>query len=177
MLQEAKFDELAFVEPVVLKPEPDSSDSDDSGSGNMVIDHPFPMEGSSPVYVNGGPASHASAHYSNTDDTTSETSSFAQKRPYPMGVAGPSKRSHMETEDDYNQSIASSASEQKVFESRRKNNQASKRSRSNKKSRDTYNEHELQQLEDHNAFLLRKTRLLEEVRDKLRGMVTERVRR
>jgi hypothetical protein len=167
--QEAKFDELTFDNPnqVVLKPEPDSaSEDDDSNSGEMVIDAQSP-DSTSPV---SGAA--AAAHYSNTDDTESEASSF--NRPYPVGASGLSKRPHDDAEDDF-QSMASSANELKVFESRRKNNQASKRSRSNKKNRDYFNEHELQELEDHNNFLSRKSALLETVRDKLRGMIAERV--
>ena len=176
LLQEAKFDELTFVNPheqLVLKPEPDSHDSDDeSCSGGMVIDAQSP-DSTSPV---SGAGAGASAQYSNTDDTESEASSFNHKRPYPVGVSGPSKRPHYDAEDDF-QSMASSANELKLFESRRKNNQASKRSRSNKKHRDYYNEHELKQLEDHHSFLSRKAGLLEAVRDKLRGMIADRVSR
>jgi Basic region leucine zipper len=174
VLQDARFDELAFMNnqesDVVLKPEPDS---DDSCSGGMVIDQLVQSpDSTSPVFNR--PTASASAHYSNTDDTASEASSFSRKRPFPVDASGSSKR--FETEDDF-QSIASSASELKMYESRRKNNQASKRSRSNKKSRDHYNEHELQQLEDHHSFLVRKTDKLVEIRDQLRSLVADRVRR
>jgi Basic region leucine zipper len=168
MLQETDFEELAFrdnQEQVEPMQEPDTPESDGSSVGALVIDlDAKSMDDASPENEQAA----ALVEYSDSDESMSVQCLVSSSAPQAT------ERRHSESEDDV-QSVDSSAEEAEASTSNRLNTLASKRSRANKKVRDSFNDQEVRRLEARNNFLLRKTAKLEEIRDKIRALVAERL--
>lgn len=173
-LQEANFEELnnqeqlAFVdnhEQVAPMPESDETPKTyGSSAGSWVIDlgAQQTLENTPPV------VGQAASALTSTDDSMSTISSSVSK--------GASKRPHSTDSDDDVQSLTTSSSnEPEASTPKLKNRLASKRCRVNKKSREDFNEQEVKRLEERNNFLIRKTAMMEAVRDKIRALVASRV--
>lgn len=103
-------------------------------------------------------------HSPYTKDTNAKNSSFVPQRPYQAGVARESKRPRQYELEDKLHAISSSGSSGFKRES----------SCSIKNSLAHF-VLELNVLEENNNFLMRKTGMLEIVRDKLRGLIIDRV--
>lgn len=164
-----KFEELAFndnQEQVVPITEPETPKSNSVSSGEWQIDLDAP-----PSQENSVPVADQAAALVKYSITVQSVAGICM----PVDTSGSSVRPQHELEDDSESITSSSADQLEASSSKRVNRLASMRCRISKKSREDFNEQEVKRLEERNNFLIRKTAMLEAVRDKMRALVADRV--